>query len=346
MKPPICCRKVDAVLSHAHEDHFNGFKLLYDNACKNVFENGYIPWFAMSDLDALGGILIKYSLLLYRYYSDSSIIAAHAKHWLLAAPVMASVCKKLWCVCAGDQVRSWDVPNKILWPPRPSQGQPQPSQGHEDELQKKWSAYLDKNGLPDNFLSDEAEEIQAILKRFYGTSPGNPQRDELSSEKVDQAITTINTVLTRNESRAEFSALKWSSPRHLYYKKYKPSIDNHSLIFEIGEPGNDGLFLSDAHDQTIKKMLTLNTLNDKQYKFIKSGHHGNRGAKELLAHNVSGDVVVNCCGPASSNWKGPDDNYLRVSKEVVVCLDWNNNSKKWQNKKGYFHPQECYFRIP
>ena len=331
--PLIRSRRLDAVLSHAHEDHFNGFKMMHDMGWINIFENTYIPWFSMKDLNSFGGVLIKYSLLLYRCYSPSSLIATNAKHWLLAVPVMAYISRRLWSVSSGYCVQEWGV-NQFLWPPAPPQR-------YEEKLKQKLDAYLSQNvsnSLSLEFLHWDAQQVLDVLKEFYPSSPESQNGSEISSEQASTAIQTITSVLDQEEGRK--LATRLPSPKSLS-TIYKHTLDNHGLIFEIGEGCKKSLFLSDADDPTVGRMLKANKINDRHYQLIKSGHHGNRGAKKLRKHNVTSKVVVNCCGPSNNSYKGPDHEYCNVSTGDVICTDWNYNGSKWNGKALYKIPTTC-----
>lgn len=338
-KPFPAARKVtqlDAVLSHAHEDHFNGFKLLYDRGKQDLFQNGYVPWFRMSDLGDLGGVLIKYSLLLYGYQRKQGVIKSNARNWVLAAPIMASICEKLWCVSAGYQVPHWKLPNRMLWPPVPSAD-------YAERLKDKFDDFLLQNDLPTDFLDEDAEDIRGKLEVFYPDGEGDVIGQIHNEETIQHAIQHISRVMNRQPGRSEFQKMK--TPRSVYASAYKATLDNHSLMFEIGSGRNEALFLSDANDPTVGKMLELNNLQMKRYNLIKSSHHGNRGAKKLAKKQITGNRVVNCCGPAHANWKGPCTEYLQVSSNVI-CTDWNDRSNaKWTNKGQYQHGNACCITI-
>ena len=323
----------DAVLSHAHEDHFNGFEMLYKLKYKNIFDNAYIPYLSKDDFNSLGGILIKYSLFLFRYYGSKNIIAANAKHWLLAAPIMATISKNLWCVTAGYQVSHWGKSNKILWPLAVPED-------YVSKLEKQWNKYLEDNDESVEFLNNEAEEIRKLLMPFYSTKNDGL---EFNSDTTASVINRIESILDRSFNIDQ----KFSSPSRLNTYAYKYTIDNHSLIFEIGDTGNEQLFLSDADDKTTNLMLNYNKIKNKNYNMIKAGHHGNRGAKALVKNGITGNSVVNSCGPAKSDWKGPDIEYKKVS-EKLFCTDWNNSSAKWiqATKIKYIIPNRCFIRIP
>jgi len=130
--------RFDVMLSHAHDDHFNGFKLLYDDGLRRIFDNAYIPFLPMGDLNELGGLLIKYSLLMYRYFGPDTIEGENAKNWLLATPIMMALSQKMWCVGQGLNLSDWNCKTTILWPPAQS------TQAKET-LSKNWKDYLADN---------------------------------------------------------------------------------------------------------------------------------------------------------------------------------------------------------
>lgn len=328
---PPHLEKLDAVLSHAHEDHFNGFKALYDLGCRSLFENAYIPMFRMNDLNTLGGILIKYSIFLYRYYGSSTKIGINAKNWLLAAPILAGLSKNLSCVVAGHTLTNWET-NKILWPVA--------QKNLSRSLVDKFEAYLKINELPNDYLNEESEQIRSQLVKFYQESVEQIKGGEFNEEQVENCIRTVNDILIVD--LGDFKR-KCTNPIGLNNYAYRPTIDNHSLMFEMGEDGEQHLYLSDADDKTIQAMLQHNSIQNKKYRLIKSAHHGNRGAKALANSSISADEIVNCCGPAHPNYKGPCLSYQSISKKLI-CTDWNYGSKKWKNLKQFIIQQSYCIR--
>jgi len=331
--PPAQSQSIDAVLSHAHEDHFNGFKALYDQGRRDLFENAYIPMFCMKDLNTLGGVLIKYSIFLYRYYGPSTLIGTNAKNWLLAAPVLAGLSKKLWCVNAEHHVAGWGHPNKILWPPL--------QDDISQRLSERLNQYLEKNSLPEDYLNDESQNIRKQLDEFYSMQGKENEGRKYENDQIVQAISIIENVINIELDKNQKERL--SNPIGLNNFAFKPTIDNHSLIFEIGGKKEQDLYLSDADDKTVVEMLHNNSISDKKYRIIKSGHHGNRGARALYNENITADEVINCCGPAHSKWNGPDISYQSVSGNLT-CTDWKDGSNKWQNKSQFTINQSCCVR--
>ncbi len=320
---------VDAVLSHAHEDHFNGFHALYEQGHQNVFGNAYIPMFRMDDLNSLGGVLIKSSVLLYRYHGPDHPIGQNARNWLLATPVLAGLSKNLWCVSAGHVIDDWGYPNRVLWPPARN------IDSREYHQMLNW--YLDKNSISREELDEDSERIRMQLHSYYSDNVEKSEGRMFNREQVAGCIATIDEVLRMG---FEKNNEELSSPDGLYDFVFKPTIDNHSLVFEIGNNDEEYLYLSDADNPTVKLMLEMNKIHDKRYRIIKAGHHGNRGAGALIKHRITADEVINCCGPAKSDWKGPDSKYKSVS-DNLICTDWYYNNTKWGNVKDFKIHQSC-----
>ena len=162
--------------------------------------------------------------------------------------------------------------------------------------------------------------------------------EDSECENDYQEIQNILEVPFNDEQR-----VLWGNPEQLYESSYKVNLDNHSLMFELEDQERKNLFLSDAFDPIIKKMLKDAGIKDCKYHLIKSSHHGNRGAGALLAANVKSELVVNCCGPAKVDWSGPDPLYKKVSNRVV-CLDWWDEGPKWKSKSIFKINDDCCFR--
>ncbi len=316
--------KIDAVLSHAHEDHLNGFKKLFDDGARKIFSHAFIPMLEMSNLDSHGGMLIKYALFFYRYFEPTNINARRARKWLVATLVMAGLSHKLRCVAANQQVSEWGRSrNKILWPMLES---------HDSHvLKRRFDNFLKKHGLSNQLFDKDAESLREILSPYYAFGE---EGHEFGIDQVKKDIKAIYRIIDSPMSKEERAKIPRVSMYHFNCNVFQRAIDNHGLVFEIGPEGNQQLFLSDAHDSAVRKMLEINDICEKHYQIIKAGHHGNRGAQALCVKKITADEVVICCGPAQSNYNGPDIAYAGVSSRLT-CTDWNNSSDKWKNKERY-----------
>ena len=327
--------KFDAVLSHAHDDHYNGFSLLYKNQKRDIFENAYIPWFPMKNPDDFGCLMIQYAILLAKYYDVDSETKRNAENWLKAAPVMSTLSKKLWAVRSDYEVPHWGIKNKFLWP------NPEIQESQKIKTHEYWSKFKARsNNIDNNFLDEETEAIREVLYPFYQDDVMENKRTYFDQDDPVIALNRIDNILSEPINRDIKRNMR--SPLSLSNFNFKPNVDDHSIMFEIGEQGEESLFLSDAHDGAIKKMLEHNNISCRRYKLIKSGHHGNRGSEVLANKRITSQCVINCCGPANSGYYGPSSNYYKVSNNLL-CTDWNdNNPDMWADKEFFkIKPQYC-----
>lgn len=311
---------IDIVLSHAHEDHFNGYAELFYKGKRKIFNNAYIPALDMSTLEALGGVLIKYSLLVYRYLGPAHPYAKEAKHWLLAAPILAGLSKKVLCVYEGYQIKDWGIKNRVLWPCL--------TNNITKLLKDRLDLFFEENPRRSDILDNDAEAIRLELSKFYLME--DIENTDKHSHPIEQIDNTIHLIEERLGNRYEASEATAKKVTKLYTHSYKRAIDNNGLMFEIGEGGDMLLFLSDAFDGTVAQMLKSNNIVGRHYRLIKAAHHGTRGAKALKTAGITSNHVVICCGPVRNGYKGPNVDYTQVSPNVI-CTDWNHGNAKWMD---------------
>lgn len=325
---------VDTVLSHAHDDHFNGFLKLYKNGERKIFRNSYIPWLNLQDVNSMGGLLYKLSLYFFAYYNLNTPESERAKNWILIAPAMLELSERLFGVTANHVINSWTPRANILWPPPPDDSYYiYKTKSIADKIQKI-EATIDNPVLIKNFNEQVYEPVIQYLRRIY------PQSNEgyTSNEGGENfGVGPISQILERvNEYRSGFQRNPINKGLIL---SHNWTIDDHSLVFELVRDSNPiALFLSDLTARRINQMIKFNNLNSRKYALIKSAHHGSRYSDALFKKNISADIVIHCCGPANPNWYGPDIRYVKIGKEIV-CTDWHKNSTRW------IHPANTNYRF-
>ncbi|MEN8147710.1 MAG: hypothetical protein ABFR02_08850 [Campylobacterota bacterium] len=317
----------DAIVSHAHEDHYNGFEKMYKmNPKYKFFENSYIPWLPFG-LKTKGLNSYLLSLLIILSMSKHSKTRDYARRWLFLAPKMSALSKHIIPVKQGYSEPNWRIQNRFLWP--------------SDKVLTTSSSLLEESFLVnhiDSVLTPISNQFREILSKYFD--------DEIQGESFStEDIEHMEALLKDNEARINIIRREET----VLFNLLKLELDNHSVVFEIGEEDEKSLFLSDAYNPTVSRIINLNKLNNYHYKFIKTGHHGTRGENALFKQNITAKCLVSCSGPANNRWSGPSLAYnklLSPSSSKHYCLDWNYIAK-W-NKIGIYNfsiPKAMVFKI-
>ncbi len=320
-------QEIDAVLSHPHEDHFNGFLQLHKNECRRIFNRSYIPWLDFTTLNTLSGRMLILSSYLVSYYGLSTPKGQNASHWILMAPVMSELSHMLYGVCERHTMNHWNPKGIVLWPPAPTDhGFYSPKR--INRIIEEIEGQINDSQLIEQYYRRVINPLFEILQLITPINPDEPR----INENID-SVSRIRSILDIADSfNDQFNNLVISYRSNFVYKQ---TIDDHSIVFELDDNGvKKALFLSDLHPSSINKMIRGSIPRYAHYKIIKSAHHGTRFGNAFRTQNITAEISIHCCGPAHPNWNGPDQKYFSVSKKIY-CTDWNHSSKKWINQNQY-----------
>lgn len=326
-------RLKDAVLSHAHKDHCNGFEFLHEHRLKQKeksngppFRRAYIPYLRYNDAKDLGAMMLKVGVQLLCLLSSHNKSRDRITNWIRMVPIMYDLSEHLVPVHQGVDFLDWEPKGKVLWPPKPR------TQYYEDliinlqNIENRLHYWVRQaaNGTPDIAY----EEIRKVLIPLV--SQAKPALQTSATAEIDAILSPY--ISSCKKAIVSTEARKIAKET---YVEYKPTIDNHSIVFSLGaeKEGDGALFLSDLDGDTMDKMCQTINLN-MHYKLIKSAHHGTRLGKQF-ATSVKADTVVHCCGFGNNRYYGPDPAYTNIAITNIVCSDWNFNNPKWQYRSSY-----------
>ncbi len=321
---PFQKEPTDTVLSHAHEDHFNGFIIIHKEGFRKIFRNSYIPWLDFNTVNSLGGQILKLSLYLYTYLNLNHPVGIKIKNWILIAPILLELSKRLYGVCSGYNITNWQPVGQILWPPPPAHNYYSNKVTNISNRISEIENNINDPELIADFTKHIYEPIFSNLKRIYPEkSDGYTLNENIENTGVD----IITERLDQTESfRQRFGQARIKTGTIL---SHTWTLDDHSLVFQLAENSTPtSLFLSDLTAKRIDQMLSLNNLSNIEYNLIKSAHHGTRFSNKLMRNNITAKQILHCCGPAHPNWYGPNDQYSNISSDII-CTDWKNNSTRW-----------------
>jgi hypothetical protein len=322
---------IDAALSHAHDDHFNGFIKLHNRGLRKIFRNSYIPWLDFATVDSMGGVLLQLTLYLYTYYDLQNPDNHNARNWIKIAPIMLELSENLYGTCSGYTINTWSPQGQVLWPPPPGDN-------YYTLAQRKIAALIRRIedrlvGVVDlnEFKLKIYQPLFNILKRSY---PENVESPNSSEENQNNVVESVSTLLSQADTyRQSFRQIRIENGIIL---SHRWTLDDHSLVFQlVDDSGPIALFLSDLTSRRINQMLNYNGLNNIHYSLLKSAHHGSRYSRGLYNHQISSERVLHCCGPANKNWRGPDTRYATISNQQIFT-DWNQKSARWHRPHPYY----------
>jgi hypothetical protein len=212
-----------AILSHAHEDHFNGFERLLCCSSNNpIFEASYIPWLDFATPESLGGRLCVLSAYLYAYFGLECKPGRNAGHWLRAAPVMRALSKNLLGVAAKYKFCHW--PNsQVLWPPPPCRAH-QGALGAVNKAIKRIERIENLIGETKAQFTEPSEHLYNLLKPYYLDTPPSQKRAKADLDTIDKTLRK----LPYSHRNPKHKSVFWHA-----WEAHRNALDNHSLVFDF-----------------------------------------------------------------------------------------------------------------
>lgn len=296
---------IDVIISHAHIDHYKGFKKLYDDGERKIFKNTYIPYLDDSNRSSLLWSVFVISVGMYLYFPVYSYYYRKAKEWLLLAPIMADLSTQVIGVSnvsAGINLGHSHL--NFLWPPEK------------------------------NFTNLDSKELNTFVRTIFAESDFVKEEDnnlfEAFCDEVYHEITRCfddqgrtdhaSTVLRILEEKKEqvFESQEANFFVNIFKdasigKKYKHSVDNHSIVFDIEK---ESFYLSDICEDAMDAMFNqCGCRIASQYPLLKSAHHGTRICDDLKKMKFS--KIIHCCGKGNRRYGRPLNDYNQMNSTVV-----------------------------
>jgi beta-lactamase superfamily II metal-dependent hydrolase len=343
---------IEAILSHAHYDHFNGFKQIYEglkDKKRKPFYASYIPWLDIGTTKSLGYSICKVSAYLFAYHGANKEKADQYKNWFLAAPIMYALSDSLYGVAAGYTF-NWGQA-KVLWPPPP-------------RALDVGTLALDlleiADDLKEAFLSadiaskvDQIEAVSLELNKIiiqYQPSAGSNvdlplnriivENNQQNIKKVEELFNQLAPIKPNQKKQIPSRV---SSTCRTASRRLDQSIDDHSLVFEFP---NKALFLSDLSPGCMDMMAQKYMVKKNDYEILKSAHHGTRiGGSAFKKHLSSVKTVVHCCGSSNKTFHAPSCKYCElpdVGKTGVRWTDTHVNKRECCKPSAFSGPFETF----
>lgn len=296
----------NAILSHAHRDHFSGFKSLYNQNQKNgitkkVFKKAYLPnlYQNKASLHELADE-IK-SCVIIRTFSKNSLERENAGNFLIYHSVMAALADE---IVFADSNTSIGGASPNFFAPLAKQDYIEHNK-NDNDLKIALEYFFTKNKISDTLKSQIDEvtnNILGIIQKYYADKSIPPEK---AADDYKQILNALDSI-TRGKNISLFTLPFWSNQ----------DIDDNSLIFSIGE-SEKWLFLGDTSDSALEKILTVNKFKS-QYYGIKAGHHGTRGGDTLRKFHINCEKSIICTGKGHYALTSPQASYKEISKQCIA----------------------------
>ena len=346
----ISDKKKYAIISHAHKDHFSGFRELFNQSKYHLFDESFIPplvlpngaFFSNSSSKRLSEETInqlkskiKRYLKVYSSLKRSSSTKKLISNWFFLLPIMNFLSKKVSMVSCGDLIINQNA--TVLWPPL--------AQSLKDRKQIAIDDFNIRNTInihnieirllfeePD-FPNDSLEQLNQLSERILAVYTQileknndtiNEENEQSKYEEKKDFVHEIDNVLNEIDRTSIYSLSKHI--KNALCTAIKNDDDNMSLIFQYNDAS--AIYLSDIDKKNIPHLVNVmqqNGLILPQYNLLKSSHHGSRyeGSLKSIKYNC----VVHTCGIGiSSGPKAHNGPYIgyAVGKRNTYCMDWNH----------------------
>lgn len=320
---------LEAMLTHPHVDHYSGFEYLHSTFdAPKIFNISYIPWLDFTTLRTLHAVYLRLGLLHLYIFPQKTKINQKIKDWIKMAPLMADLSKYLLGVGENTRLPHNNYTEQILWPPQCPNVPPNYCHNccycchccdHYDFILNK---ILNKEQR--NLFEEAYNQLFYMLSSIHmdGKQKNTPGKFTLVNKLLDK-ITPFKINNEKNDILQDFARIcQWRMLR---------DIDDHSIVFKIDD---EAVFFSDLHSGSIGKIAQKH-LNGKQFKLMKSAHHGSRFGAKMPQSNCKAQKIVHSCGPSPYRYKGPDVKYSQLltthnPAADIICTDWNYNSSIWK----------------
>ncbi len=320
IKQNFFCRRwpTDALLSHPHEDHYNGFRELSNQGKTKIFSTSYMPWLDFRDVKALGWQMSILGAYLYAYYAKSTRQHSTVNNWIRSAPIMATLGNSFHGVAA-RHVLPWPGKSIVLWPPPPASVSKSVSASQSTRMHiSRIEALLAEENRKDitGGIRDIGRNIAKILSKYYPAEPTkiitetpDRQDDVAAIDGLLEQLSDIKTTKSHQLNQTHLSA--W---QHFY-----TNVDDHSIVFEVADIA---LFLSDINQARINEMARKYMKDNREYALLKSSHHGTRiGQRDFKTKFKTLKTVLHNCGRAHPRYTGPIRAYCDLNPMEIYCTD-------------------------
>ena len=252
--------KWNAILSHAHSDHFNGFMKLFESQKtgqggrqRNIFEEVYLPCFCSKQEDfEKYSKYVEAALISYCFFDNFNSTDAKAQldKQAYAGKEEASVFLTYEIVMSG---LSSQVTHLSAAHSSPEQGFAQDiylpirdaindaaflNSGIEPYVERFWQALSDSNLDLDGNDSVEAifvgprNEISSILQHYLLLDSGNNSRNKRTD--YDNVMNMVSVLATRtSQIRGRFDQQKLTDAYLTLVNVLSRNIDDASLVFDV-----------------------------------------------------------------------------------------------------------------
>ena len=313
----------DFLLSHYHEDHYNGAVYISKNPHNFRFSDVYIP-----DIWNIKGSIEAISLHLLRIILDRSII----KYGTTLFSFLKAICKsksKIHFVQRGVEIQNNYI---ALWP----------SEEYITNQAEQILANIQngENNRDIELLKEYAKKLRKIVLRI-------PSNITIENGLIEQDYTALITQIDQLET--EFHNTDWGFNRDNVSKSAIVDLrcfgNDISIVFQNKNNNNDKniLFTGDFGDKEkpwLWNNLEMNYDNNpdckmhSDYHVIKVGHHGTRNYYHSFFNRINSKSFLLIPNGNKMNWKICSDyssDVVNINANVVCSKDNACEAKNCNN---------------
>ena len=325
-------KRWNAILSHAHCDHFSGFEELFDKAIKQerlpekIFKNAYLPLVCKGNKDYLNySCLIEGNVLLASFFKQKEK-KGNAYTFLKSDIIMAALSDNI-IYCSSETPPP--APFNAVYCPIKSIS----SDAYAElfDIQRMLDDFYERYFQNENeraAIKSNVQKIQKILEKYHWH--GEKSILNVSFEDAKKDIDAIDDAIS-NVKKYTKNDFKWGKlPQYI-----KNILDDCSLVFDVHlTDESKWLFLGDNNDPILRAALPRNI----QYNGIKTSHHGTRGGQVLKQKNITANTLIACVSREHEKFCAIEKEYC---DKGIIALGIPPEKDEFEKKGGIIKNVPC-----
>lgn len=293
----IMAKQKNLMISHLHQDHYNGVSQLLATHQDLKFDNVYLPNYISN------GSLELYASTIF--LDPNSDLAREARYVLQIPGILQKNCTpnaRIYFLSEGGKAFNSLCVFEALLP--------------KNNRERLWNENIE----PIREFCERYKEILGYVENESGSVTVSINLEESISELVEKFYNQASEKYER-VSKSKINELK---------KRFKTNRNELSLAFhELGiEDSQNVLFLGDAEPTDIKHLADNNKLKN-EYCFVKVQHHGTKNYFYNKLPKANWFVISN--GGNRQSWEITKDYDYQYSKNTNFICTNNCNCEKFKN---------------
>lgn len=303
----------EALVTHFHEDHYNGFTEL---AGQVIFKRFYLPLF---EYKKSTGLIATYKILddTVKIWAYQKLLGKGKKldalhRFFLSLPQLVRRRDQVICVKRGDIIKCGSKQFEIIWPKGCFMDK---AKIHSPEIEEILRRYIPESieryiTIVDNYTS--------ALTKLY-VSYVNSEDDSFSSNLIYQLEQTYERLDENSISITldEKDIKRFSS---IVSQKIK-CMNDCSVVMQCDE---ELLMLGDIGKNIFEKYISPDFRIKNKYKAVKVSHHGTKAYFSYKLPDAKAYLISNS-GKYNTRWSIYEEYPCYFSKSRMICTNTNSH---------------------